>query len=508
MKTQIVSVRIPAAQASGTFNISLPTGFGVPKGFLVYAQDNFVQPNNFDSTTDFPCISVGFGGSNIAGTGLTNACVWTSNEEAADPVVSRASFGNTVSIFSTNILGTIRRQWQLTGFAQDTILGTYQGVGTQQTPLDAVFTVFTGDDFTCAVGQTAVPAPANTRTVVGLTFQPDAILFSHIRPNQTTDGQLHFGTAVRVASTGGTAVTSQVGAMWRNVDDPGNPGDSLVQTRISTDGSLTIASTSTVRFQSMFSNGFGVTQSSANTGHSIIFLAMTAGFGSTLNPSFSAGTFQSPTGTATTSSTYGVGFKPCHVLGCFSHSSTLNATNGTAATGCEVMSFFTANGNQQKNITGTGTITSNTANTSVSGTGTSFLSQLGASDELYDLDYRLVGIVSSITSNTALILQSNASITVTDSTYAFLKSQQFSLSYGNVDASGAGNDAMRGRVSTNALVSFTATTPAIQAIGQMQNFSGNNGFTVSYTTLTNGGRYGWYLAIRDEDYYIRRRVNT
>lgn len=503
MKTKIVSVRIPAAQASGEFNIDLPVGFGVPKGFLVYAQDNNVQPNNFDVTTDFPCFCIGFGGSNIAGNGLTNACIWTSNEENAGAVTNRTSFGNTVSIFTTDTLQTIRRQWALTGFAQDKILGTYQGVGTQQTPLDAVFTVFTGDDFTCAVGQTVVPPPANTRTVVGLTFQPDAVLYSHIRPAQTTDGQLHFGTAVRVASTGGSFVTSQLGAIWRNVD---NAGQSAVTTRISDTGSLTLASTATVRFQTMFQSGFAVTQSSANTGHSIIFLAMTAGYGRTTDPSFVANTFQSPTGTATTIGYYAVGFKPNHILGCFSHSSTLNATNTTAATGCEAMSFFTANGVSPVNITGTGTISSNTANTTVSGTGTSFLSQLGATDALYDLDYRLVGIVSSITSNTALILQSNATTTVTNSSYAFFKSQQFSLSYGNVTANGADNVDMRGRVSTNGIVSFTATTPTIQALGNIQNLAGNNGFNVEYTTLANGARYGWYLAIRDEDFYIRRRV--
>ena len=63
MKTRIVSTRIPAAQANGAFNISLPTGFGVPRGFLVYAMDNLVLPNNFDSDTDNPSYSVGFGGS-------------------------------------------------------------------------------------------------------------------------------------------------------------------------------------------------------------------------------------------------------------------------------------------------------------------------------------------------------------------------------------------------------------------------------------------------------------
>jgi hypothetical protein len=112
MKTQIVSTRIPTGQANGVLNISLPTGFGVPRGFLVYAMDNAVQPNNFDSTTTFPCISVGFGGSNIAGTGLTNACLWVSNQDGADPSSSLASFGNTVSVFSRNVGNTVFRQWK------------------------------------------------------------------------------------------------------------------------------------------------------------------------------------------------------------------------------------------------------------------------------------------------------------------------------------------------------------------------------------------------------------
>ena len=121
MKTRIVSTRIPTGQANGAFNISLPTGFGVPRGFLVYAMDNAVQPNNFDNTTTFPCISVGFGGSNIAGTGLTNACVFVTNQDAADPPSSNAAFGNTVSVLTRNVANTVFRQWYATGFANDII---------------------------------------------------------------------------------------------------------------------------------------------------------------------------------------------------------------------------------------------------------------------------------------------------------------------------------------------------------------------------------------------------
>ncbi len=500
MKTQIVSTRIPTGQANGVFNISLPAGFGVPRGFLAYAMDNAVQPNNFDTTTTFPCISVGFGGSNIAGTGLTNVCLWVSNQDGAEPSSSLASFGNTVSVFTRNIANTVFRQWRMTGFATDTILGEYTGGGTQVQPLDIVFTVFGGNDFFCAVGQTALPAAANTAMRVATSFQPDAILYSHIRPNQTADSQLHFGTALRNASTGATTVSSQLGGIWRSTtgQDP-----TVVRARISNTGSLTLASAATVLFQYMFPSGFAVTQSSANSGHSIMFLAMKAGFGLSTRPAFAADTFQSATGVGT--SFYSVGFSPSHIIGNFSHIQTLNNTPTTAAAGCEMLSFFTANGFQQRNITGIGTFTSSTGSATVTGVGTSFLQQLCPLDVIYNLDYQTVGTVSSIASNTSLTLTSNAAITATGSSFVFEKPQQYSFSYGAVNATNSGSE-MRGRVSNSAITSFTATTPALQAVGNILNFDGSNGFTVDYTTLANGGRYGWFLAIRDEDVYLRRRV--
>jgi hypothetical protein len=502
MKTRIVSTRIPTGQANGAFNISLPTGFGVPRGFLVYAMDNAVQPNNFDNTTTFPCISVGFGGSNIAGTGLTNACVFVSNRDNIEPSDSVASFGNTVSVLTRNVLDTVRRHWQMTGFGTDIIIGNYSSTGTQVQPLDLCFTVFGGDDFFCAVGQTVVPPPANTRTVVGTTFRPDAILYSHIRPAQINDSQIHFGTALRNASTGATTVSSQLGCIWRSTD---NADPTAVVARISNTGSLTLASTATVLFQTMFTSGFAVTQSSANTGHSIIFLAMKAGTGLSTNPAFSANTFQSrASGTGT--SFYSVGFKPAHIIGNFSHVNALNTSVANAANGCEMLSFFTANGFQQSNITGIGTFTSSTGSVTVTGVGTSFLQQLGPLDVIYNLAYQSVGTVSAIASNTSLTLTANAAITATGSSFVFEKPQQFSYSYGNVDDNGGGSN-MSGRVSSSAITSFTVPT-TLQAVGNIQNFNGENGFTVDYTTLTTGSRFGWYLAIRDEDFYRRRRVNS
>ena len=501
MKTKIVSTRIPFNQATGPYDILLPTGFGVPSGFIVYAMDNFVQPNNFDSTTDFPCISVGFGGSNAAGTALTSGCVYLSCAEATTTAVL-SGFGNTISIFTTNNAGTVRRQWHVTGFGEDRILGQYQGTGTQQTPLDVVFTVFGGSDFRCAIGQTALPAVANQIVNVGLPFQADAMFISGMRPAQTTDGNINFGIAVRDAGAGTTNVLTQITSAWRNLNAQTT---SQCTARIETTGTINLATNASIRTTYMGPSGVGFSQSTANTGNSILFMAIKGGTGISTNPTFAANTFQSATGTG--NSYYTVGFKPQAIIGSFSHLPNLNTTQTTSPNGADMISFFTANGYQEMNITGIGTFTSSTSSTSVTGVGTSFLSQLGAIDNIYTSDYLLVGVVSSITSNTALLLQSNAAITATGSSFVFEKPQQFSMSYGNQDASASGSLNQRAYFSDNAAIGFSASTPTLQAVGYITNLDGQNGFNINYTTLVSGsgGRYGWYLAIKDDEFYSRRR---
>ena len=497
MKTKIVSTRIPAAQANGVYNISLPTGFGIPRGFLVYAMDNLVLPNNFDSDTDNPSYSVGFGGSNIAGTAITNVCTYLTNQEGADPTISRSAIGNTVSVFSANNGLSISRQWSCTGFANDLILGTYSRVGAQQSPLDLAFTVFSGDDVFCAVGQTLLPAIANSIINVGTTFVPDAVLLQHQRNPTSTDGNIHFGCAIRNPGVGDTTVGAQVGSTWRNRH---NVNSTFCEARVSNTGTINLATNSSVRVAYLSSSGIAFTNSLAQAQNSIIYMALKAGFGTN---NFSAGTFQSATAIGT--SFYNVGFKPLHILGGFTNVNGLNSTTQDPSTNAECFSFFTANGLNESNITGIGTFTSSTSTTTITGVGTSFLDQLGALDTIYNLNYQLVGIVSSITSNTSLLLSANASITATGSSFVFEKPQQYSYSYGNQTSNGNGNTNLRGYISDNAFINFTATTPTLQTVGFMQNLDGSNGFTANYTTLGVTARYGWYLAFKDENFYNRRR---
>jgi hypothetical protein len=499
MKTRIVSTRIPAAQANGSFNILLPTGFGVPKGFLVYAMDNAVQPNNFDSVTDNPSYSIGFGGSNFAGTGISNICTYLTNQEDTDPTISSSSIGFTVSVFSCNNGRSISRQWSCTGFQNDTILGTYSSLGTQQSPLDVAFTVFGGDDFFCAVGHTDIPNVVNQISNVATTFAPDAVLWQTQRYPTTTDGNIHFGCAVKSPGLGITTIQVQVGSGWRNQN---NQGTSSCTTTVRSNGTMILGVNRQSRVSYLSSSGIAFTSDSVLAGMFIVYMALKAGNGVT--NSFSAGNFSSGTGVGT--SFYYVGFKPQHILGGFSLATVLqsNTVNDTA----ESFSYFTGNGLQKSNITGIGTFTSSTSSTSVTGVGTSFLNQFCALDIIYNLNYQLVGIVSSITSNTGLLISTNSAITATGSSFIFEKPQQYSFSYGNQHSNGNGNNNLRGYVSDKAFVNFSSTTPTLITVGNMQNFDGSNGFTVNYTTSGATPRFGWYLAIKDDDFYRRRRVNS
>jgi hypothetical protein len=323
----------------------------------------------------------------------------------------------------------------------------------------------------------------------------------HQRNPTSTDGNIHFGCAIRNPGIGITTVGSQVGSTWRNQH---NVGATVCTARVSDAGTFNIATNSAVRVSYMSSSGIAFTNSAAQTQNGIIFMALKAGNGVT--NSFSAGTFQSATAIGT--SFYAVGFKPLHILGGFTNVTGLNANAADPSTNSECFSYFTANGFNESNITGIGTFTSSSSNTTLTGVGTSFLNQLGALDTIYNQNYQLVGIVSSITSNTSLLLSANASITATGSSFIFEKPQQYSYSYGNQTSQGSGNINLRGYVSDNAFINFTAAVPTLQTVGFMQNLDGSNGFTANYTTLGVTARFGWYFAIKDEDFYRRRRVNT
>ncbi len=68
---------------------------------------------------------------------------------------------------------------------------------------------------------------------------------------------------------------------------------------------------------------------------------------------------------------------------------------------------------------GTGTLTCDTGNTTVTGTGTAFDTQLAAGSVLVDADGELIGFVDSVTNATELELDANALVDVTNGAFSY-----------------------------------------------------------------------------------------
>lgn len=493
MKTCIVRTRIPAAQAAGAVDISLPVGFGIPNAFVVHYMSNNVAYESFDSATNYPCMGVGFGGTGVGAIGVTNVCMFIGNAEVAIPTVSRSGTLTTCSVFVSDPTFAHKRSWKATSMIQDTITGQFTTAGTIEEPIDMVFTVFGGNGLRACVGFTSIHGTTNLETpVYNIGFQPDVLLLAHNRQGTITDGNIAYGVAHRSAGSGVTTVRSSYSIAWRNQN---GVNTSACEAQIRNSGTVNIATGFIARVRQFTSGGFAITGSAAQTGNTVTFLSL---------KSFSSDDFDADllySRSSTGQSVYGTGFKPQLILGAFGHCSTLNATQSTAATGAECVSFFAGTGISKRNHNGIGTITASTGSATITGTGTSFLEHIGPTDIIYNSSYNLLGTVSSVASDTSLTLTANSAANVTDGNYYFANSSQFSLSYGNVDGSASGNTALRAITSDSALLSFTATTPTIQNQGDILNMNGENlGFAVNWTTSNVTPRIGWFLAVKDNEY--------
>ena len=151
------------------------------------------------------------------------------------------------------------------------------------------------------------------------------------------------------------------------------------------------------------------------------------------------------------------------------------------------------------NDPGTGTITCSTSSTTVTGSGTSFTTQLAVGSSIYNSADVIIGSVASIASDTSLTLTANAAVAVTGSSFQYvapvngIPAIQIYTTHiiGNVDANSytfstsssatisgyTGGDFVR----ANKNIQYDIITPSIQ----MQTFSDT---TTSFSIKTTSGK--------------------
>jgi hypothetical protein len=499
MKVCTVHSRIPAAQANGAYNILLPEGFGVPKAFVVYHLTNSAAIGSFDTTTDFPCIGVGFGATNTAGTGFSMVNTHIVSQEDQDPSVCRSGFSVTSAVFDRNVALSITRSWRATGFLDRTIVGRFDVTGSPQSPIDMIFTVFSGNDVRAAVGATDPITVINRETPISVGFRPDLVFGMHNRQSQINDADLNFAAWHRVTGAATTQLRSAASLAYSNLNAQTT---SLTRAFVGARGTRTLASTAQVAVSQFTGAGFAVTLSVTAAGHRFYFLAL---------ESESSDDFRLQnitTRSANGTSVYGTGFMPEHVMGALCSNVTVVDANPNDNT--ESFTLFSGFGVSRRNHNGIGTITSSTANATVTGTGSSFLQQFGPSSVIYDTGFGIIGTVSSIASDTSLTLTANASKTVTGSAYLFTYPSQFSVGFGNNDGDGGvPNEGLTSLTSSDSINFFDADVvgPGLLMNGYIENLNGDqNGFTLNYTTAPSGTpRVGWALAIKGQENNRRRR---
>ena len=492
MKTFITRRRIETAETDGPMNIQLDPGFGTPKAAIVFAMTNSGAINTNASAVTSPSMSVGFMASVTGSTGFTTRCTgW--NVDRVDPIVSRKFFfSDGTCAYDANTAATVTRKWTASGFGTNIIFGSLTETGTQVDPLDMIIVAFTGDDLTAAVGSmtlsNTIDAAAN---VTSLNFAPDAVFIAN-QPsvtNNSANATLSFGSGTKAWSGFGVSGQGHFSFEFRDGLDPSELRSRISNTRIA---SYT-GTTHTAELTGFSGIGFTITSRVAGAGSNTTYwLALKA-----KSPrNFYASGFQTY-GVAVGNTSLPLPFASQLVLGQLSADNAFDALDTTddGAT----CNFFAGIGHSSKNHTGVGTITSSTANATVTGTGTSFRQQISIGDNIYDSTFRYIGTVSAIGSETSITLAANGAVTQSPTAaYYFDKTLQYNLNFYSDDANATVNAATRVRTGNQLFFDGLAITPTDRVIGQMQNILNSN--TLPYVLTTNtGSRFGWIMAIADNE---------
>jgi len=493
MRTFITRRRIETAETDGALNIQLYPGFGTPKAAIVYAMTNNSAVNANSSTLTSPSMSIGFMASVNGATGFTTRCSgFQANRVDAAPT-ERFFFTDGTCAHDTNNAQTVTRKWLASGFGNDIIFGSLVETGVQTDPLDLLIIAFAGDGVSAAVGSITLSNTVDTTAAItNLGFAPDAVFLTY-QPsvtNYSTNANLCFGAGSKAWSGFGVSGQGSKTFEFLSGQDPSSLRGVVSNTRIARSTPSAALSFQLTGFSGV---GFTITTRGAAAGNNTTYwLAIK----SKSPRSFYVSGFQTY-GASVGNTTLPLPFASQLVLGQLSGMTAFD-TASTVDAGA-TCNLFAGVGHSSKNHTGVGTITSSTANATITGTGTSFRQQISIGDTLYNSAFARIGTVSAIGSETSITLAANAAVTQSPSgAYYYDKTLQYNFNYYVDDDNGAVENALRTRIGDQLLFNATAATPTTLVSGQMQNILNRN--LLPYVLTTSAGRNGWIMAIADDEH--------
>jgi hypothetical protein len=485
-----------SAGAGVNLTVNTEPNFGTPKACIIFYAEANANVNAYDTTT--PIMNYGIGFAGPPGDGTTTIGEFTTFVNLQDNVTTKAGRREQSSsrvIRSRNTAGTVD-YYQCTAvtFAADSATISF-AAGTAQTNInmECVFVFFTGDDITVGVGSLAMnTANGGTASVSTFNFAPDCVIasFASAAANAgaaTDSARLTFGAAVRTSNTqrcvsmradvGGTSTVNN--QFYTYYDDSQITGH---MTSSAAWGDYTLSAWG--------ANGFTITSNNANASNALNYLAIKGQSGN----DFQLVELLSATATGNQFNSFGTTASRIQaVIGGIVGATTNNAIASTTPN-CESFNIFASQASAQINLTGTGTATSSTGTTAITGSGTNFR-LLRQGDLFQTIDNSAIGTISTVTSATALSLTANASTAITNASFTVKRPRQFCLTIGMQDnVTSTANPFLR--LSSTAIV-VAKTTGVDHVIGEITDFDTRPGFNINYTTASSSVCRGWVLGFAD-----------
>ena len=512
MKVCTVRRRVLTSEAvNGTVTIYTEPGFGTPKAMICYYTECNANTGSYDTSTSVRNLGVGIAGP--AGDGTSTILVrsqWMTTLDGITPTSYARRNDNTRFIRATNNGGTNYYQCTAVSFSNGSAGLTFTTT-TPQTNinLDLICIFFTGSDLTVGVGNLALgTATNNTASISTLNFTPDCIITNFVEvaanASQTTQTRFSLGAAIRLPSTKQSTIAYRCTERGTGLSTQTHTYASSTSCAASV--STAAGALNTYAVTSWAANGFTITStliSATGASNNLLWLALKGSSGN----DFMLTDYASGTSTGDQFNYFGSsGSVPQFVMGALTGTtSDAPATSSQTSPDCESVNLFASEANTAPYNVGTGTITSATNSTTVTGTSTTF-KQFNYGDILYSLSNQVIGTISSVANDTTLTLTANATTAVSSAGYNYYYPRQLCLTFGEADNVTPTN--VFSKISTNGITIGRNNAGTIEDLitGTISNFSSRPGYNINLTTANATARRGWVLGFKDET--PRRRQPT
>ena len=510
MRTCIVRKRFWSTETSGkTIKVDLPPNFGVPKACMIYYVETNAATDAFDTSTANRTFGIGLVGPPGDGTStLKRHCCWVTVGDGSNPTAVARQNSNTSAMFTYDSSGaTTYYNCSSVGFTTDAANFTF-ATATPQTNghLDTILWFINGDDVTVGIGTHPIPTAGNTSSFTGYNFQPDVMLFATpitaINAGLNDDCRMVLGAVSRLPY-------KQAGTYWHFEGAASTVDLSAISSSTNTINFTTNNSVGpySASIDSIDSTGFTITNGAGSASGSNNFL-MFLGIESQSPTDFALiNTFSTATSTGARFTGLGVsGFIPETMIGSMTNATSFGTRVVTSPGADSIQVFAGFATSETKYYPGFGTLTSSTANATLTGTGTSFY-RLSPGDKVYNTDYSLIGTISSVSSNSSATLTANAAITVSPTaSFVYTIPGQYCISFGDEDGSTGSKcfSQMSSYFINSARSSAGSPSDLVQAY--LEDFDSRPGYELNFTTVDATARLGWIMAFKNQA-IVRRRTD-